>query len=534
MTDTLIDIQDLSVAFGRGMQLTAVVHNISFTIPQRTSVAIVGESGSGKTVTALSILKLHDTNNVVHPSGKILYQGRDILAQSEDQLRNIRGKDIAMIFQEPMNSLNPLYTIGEQLIEPLMLHEQLNRNAARARMLELLNRTGIPEPHKRFDDYPHMLSGGQRQRVMIAMALACNPKLLIADEPTTALDVTIEAQIMELIKDLQKEFEMAVLLITHDLGIVKHFASKTIVMEHGVIVEQGVTDKLFNNPSHPYTRHLMDSKPERLVVDDETDANSLLLSATNIRCYFPVKQGFFKRTVDHIKAVDDVTITINEKETIGIVGESGSGKSTLCKCLLRLQSCEGDIVFRNTDLKSLSSNELRKIRSDIQVVFQDPYSSLSPRMTIEQILMEGLRIHFSKLSREEQLRHCHEVLDEVELEHDSLFRYPHEFSGGQRQRIAVARVLLLKPRLIVLDEPTSALDVSVQKQVLELLRKLQIRHGISYIFISHDLKVIRAMSHRVWVMKNGKIVESGHTREIFEHPQHPYTRELLNAALIYQ
>lgn len=534
MTDTLIEIRNLSIAFGSGDNVSEVVHQIDFSIPQRGTVAIVGESGSGKTVTALSILKLHDAHNIVYPSGKILYQGMDILTYSEDQLRKIRGKDIAMIFQEPMNSLNPVFTIGEQLIEPLMLHEGLGRNSARVRMLELLERTGIPEPHKRFDDFQHMLSGGQRQRVMIAMALACNPKLLIADEPTTALDVTIEAQIMELIKDLQKEFEMAVLLITHDLGIVRNFAKHTVVMEHGVIVEQGNTDDIFRNPTHTYTRHLLASKPERLVVDNESLNNSLLMSAKNIRCYFPIKEGFFRRTVDYVKAVDDVSVAIAEKETIGIVGESGSGKSTLGKCLLRLQDCEGEITFRNVDMKSLSSYELRKMRKDIQVVFQDPYSSLSPRMTIQQILLEGLRIHFKKLSGKEHLQLCYDVLEEVEMDKEILSRYPHEFSGGQRQRIAVARVLLLNPRLIVLDEPTSALDVSVQKQVLELLRKLQLRHGISYLFISHDLKVIRAMSHKIWVMKNGKIVEQGSTQDIFENPKHAYTQELLKAALFYQ
>lgn len=534
MTEPLIDIQDLSIAFGSGAHASEVVHRISFAIPKEQAIAVVGESGSGKTVTALSILKLLDAHNVHYPSGRILYQGRDLLQQSEDQLRSIRGKDIAMIFQEPMNSLNPVYTIGEQLMEPLLLHEAMPREAARKRMLELLDRTGIVDPHKRFDDFPHMLSGGQRQRVMIAMALACNPKLLIADEPTTALDVTIEAQIMDLIKDLQQEFHMAVLLITHDLGIVRQFANRTVVMEHGVIVEQGVTADIFNAPQHPYTQKLIASRPEPMVTAGETDNNPSLLSAKNIRCYFPIKQGFFNRVVDYVRAVDDVSVEMAEQETIGIVGESGSGKSTLAKCLLRLQRCEGQIEFNGTDITALPNRQMRKMRSDIQIVFQDPFSSLSPRMTIEQILMEGLRIHFKHLSRPERLHLCEEVLQEVEMETDSLFRYPHEFSGGQRQRIAVARVLLLKPRLVVLDEPTSALDVSVQKQVLELLRRLQVRHGISYMLISHDLKVIRAMSHRIWVMKDGKIVEQGTPDEIFEHPQHPYTQQLLKAALYYQ
>ncbi|MGK0297473.1 MAG: microcin C transport system ATP-binding protein [Gammaproteobacteria bacterium] len=534
MTTPLISVENLSIAFGRSSNTSQVVHNISFSIPDRDTIAIVGESGSGKTVTALSLLNLHDPYNVHFPSGKIMYQGKDILSQTEDQLRNIRGKDIAMIFQEPMNSLNPVYTIGEQLIEPLILHLDYSREKSRKYMLELLDRTGIINPHKRFDDYPHMLSGGQRQRVMIAMALACNPKLLIADEPSTALDVTIEAQILDLIKDLQKEFEMAVLLITHDLGIVKKFARHTIVMQDGIIVEQGESKSIFSTPNHQYTKHLLASQPERLVDNDETKNAKKLLSAKNIRCYFPIKEGFFKRTVDYVKAVDDVTLEIAERETVGIVGESGSGKTTLGKCLLRLQSCEGSILFNNVDIVDISPGALRKIRSDIQVVFQDPFASLSPRLTIQQILMEGLRIHFKDLDRQQQLDKCYKVLEEVDLEKNILTRYPHEFSGGQRQRIAVARVLLLEPKLIVLDEPTSALDVSVQKQVLGLLRNLQLKHGISYLFISHDLKVIRAMSHKVWVMKNGQIVEKGNTQDIFDNPKHPYTQELLNAALHYQ
>ena len=534
MAEPLIQIEDLSIAFGQGRELKQVVNHISFGIPDKGTVAIVGESGSGKTVTALSILRLLDPGYTRYPSGRIIYQGEDILTRPEDQLRKIRGKEIAMIFQEPMNSLNPLYTIGDQLMEPVLEHLNYGKEKARAYMIELLARTGITDPHKRFDDFPHMLSGGQRQRVMIAMALACNPRLLIADEPTTALDVTIEAQILDLIKDLQKEFEIAVLLITHDLGIVRNFAGQTVVMQDGVIVEQGDTQGVFSSPGHDYTRRLLSSRPQPMVDGDKARPSGAVLSASKLRCYFPVKEGFFKRTVGYIKAVDDVSLDIGRQETIGIVGESGSGKTTLGKCLVRLQACEGSITFEGADLISISRGELRKKRRNFQVVFQDPYASLSPRMTIEQILMEGLRIHYKDLKRSERLEKCRQVLAEVDLDSSILSRYPHEFSGGQRQRIAIARVLLLEPRLVVLDEPTSALDVSIQKQVLALLRDLQLRHNISYALISHDLKVIRAMSHKVYVMKDGRIVEQGETESIFTSPRHPYTQELLKAALHYE
>jgi len=531
MTADLVCVENLSIAFGRGAGAHEVVSDTSFFIPEQGTLALVGESGSGKTVTALAIMGLHDVHQVSYPRGKIIYRGKDLLQTPEHELRAIRGKEIAMIFQEPMNSLNPVYSVGEQLIEPLMVHEGYSRERAKTYMVELLDRTGIVDPHRRFNDYPHMLSGGQRQRVMIAMALACNPRLLIADEPTTALDVTIEVQILELMEDLQKEFNMAVLIITHDLNVVKRYALKTIIMQNGHVVEQGETGSILSSPQQVYTRQLVNSSPGRLVDEVETRGRPALLSAAGVRCHFPVREGFFRHAVDYIRAVDDVDLEVLQAETVGIVGESGSGKTTLGKCLLRLQNCTGTINFNGRDLKNISARELRSLRKELQVVFQDPYASLSPRLTVEQILGEGLNVHYRGLDRQARLERCIKVLGEVDLKESMLSRYPHEFSGGQRQRIAIARVLLLEPRLIILDEPTSALDVSVQKQILELLRDLQTRYEISYIFISHDLKVIQAMAHRVCVMKDGRIVETGTTGDIFNNPQHPYTRKLLKASL---
>jgi len=438
-----------------------------------------------------------------------------------------------MIFQEPMTALNPVYRIGEQLIESLIVHKNMSRAKARHHMLELLDRTGIVEPEKRFDAYPHMLSGGQRQRVMIAMALACQPKLLIADEPTTALDVTIQAQIIELLEDLQKEFGMAVLMITHDLNMVKRFADQVCVMKEGKIVEQNNVEDLFTNTQHVYTQHLLNSQPETLVKEKEQTGNKEieLLTAKNIRCYFPIKAGFFNRKIGDVKAVDDVSLILHQAETLGIVGESGSGKTTLGMCLLRLQSCQGDIVLQGNNISKLNQRELRPLRKDIQVVFQDPFSSLSPRMNIKQIIEEGLKIHFPDLSTEERYQKIVAIMEEVGLEESMLMRYPHEFSGGQRQRIAIARVVILEPKLILLDEPTSALDVSVQKQVLTLLNRLQQNHNISYLFITHDLRVIRAMAHKVIVMKDGEVVEEGLTETLFENPENNYTKTLLQASL---
>lgn len=531
----LLSIDNLSVTFGQQTTYqNRVVENVSLTIQPGEKLALVGESGSGKSVTALSILRLHDKHQVSFPSGKILFQGEDLLSCSEARIRAVRGKNISMIFQEPMTSLNPVYPIGTQLVEPLMLHKGLNRIVARKIMLELLERTGIPEPHTRFDSYPHTLSGGQRQRVMIAMALACRPQLLIADEPTTALDVTIQLQIIELLDNMQKEFGMSILLITHDLNLVRRFADRICVMQKGHLVEQATVKELFASPQHPYTQHLLNTQPERIQADYQYVAEAKpLLQGQHIHCHFTQKQGyFFKRTTHCIKAVEDAQLQLYPGETLGIVGESGSGKTTLGMCLLRLQRCEGKIFFNNTQLDSLTPRQLRPLRRHFQVVFQDPYSSLSPRMTIEQIVGEGLHIHFPNLSWEERYERIKTAMQEVGLEEDMLWRYPHEFSGGQRQRIAIARVVILEPQLILLDEPTSALDVSVQKQILELLKKLQNTRNISYLFISHDLKVIRAMSHRIIVMRQGKFVEQGNTEELFNHPRHVYTKMLLQASLL--
>ena len=530
----LLKIDNLSIAFGHPGERTPVVHGVSFAMAPGEKLALVGESGSGKSVTALSLLQLHDRTQCEYPSGSVQFNGEELLGMPEAQIRALRGREIAMIFQEPMISLNPVYSIGDQLVEPLMLHEGLNREQARERMIALLERVGIAEPAKRFDAFPHMLSGGQRQRVMIAMALACKPKLLIADEPTTALDITIQRQILELLDELQSEFNMAVLLITHDLNMVRHFAGRVVVMEQGRVVEQGVVDSVFTQPQHPYTQKLLASEPEPLVGDDdlaELSARAPLLQGDRLRCYFPIKAGFFRRKVGEVRAVDEVDIRLHPGETVGIVGESGSGKSTLGMSLLRLQQSEGAIHFLGQRIDGLGNRQLRPLRRHIQVVFQDPFSSLSPRMNIEQIIGEGLKLHFSELSAVQRRERIIQGLHEVGLQEAMLERYPHEFSGGQRQRIAIARAVVLEPKVLLLDEPTSALDISVQKQVLALLRQLQLRHGMSYLFISHDLKVVRAVSHRVLVMKDGRVVESGDTETVFGAPQHPYSRRLLEAAL---
>ncbi len=536
-SSTLISIDKLSVAFGRGAETTQVVHEVSFDIAAGEKLALVGESGSGKSVTALSILGLHDRTQTQYPSGRVHFENRDLLRLGEDELRTVRGDDIAMIFQEPMTALNPVYPVGKQLIEPLLVHQGLEKQAARQRMIELLDRTGIKEPHKRIDAYPHMLSGGQRQRVMIAMALACNPKLLIADEPTTALDVTIQVQILELLEDLQQEFGMAILMITHDLNMVRRFAQRVCVMQEGKLVETAPIRQLFDNPQHAYTKELLESQPTRIVQsvpEGEMAQRPMVIESDSLRCYFPIKSGFFQRKVGEVKAVDDISLQLKQGETLGIVGESGSGKTTLGMCLLRLQECDGEIRFKDEPIQPLSNREMRPLRRHMQVVFQDPFSSLSPRMTIEQILGEGLRIHFPELDAEARRKKIVDVLKEVDLDEDMLWRYPHEFSGGQRQRIAIARAVVLEPDLMLLDEPTSALDVSVQKQVLDLLARLQVNHGISYLFITHDLNVIRAMAHRVIVMRGGQIVERGETETIFATPNESYTRTLLSASLFSQ
>jgi microcin C transport system ATP-binding protein len=530
----LLNIDNLSVAFGHPGSRETVVDGVSFAMAPGEKLALVGESGSGKSVTALSILQLHDRSQSEYGGGSIRFNGEELLHKSEAQMRQVRGRDIAMIFQEPMTALNPVYPIGQQLIEPLMLHEGLDRERARARMIELLGRVGIAEPENRFDAFPHMLSGGQRQRVMIAMALACRPKLLIADEPTTALDVTIQKQILELLDELQAEFGMAVLLITHDLNMVQHFADHVAVMEKGKLVERGPVAEVFGSPQHAYTQKLLASEPEPLVAEDDIGqlaSQPAVMQGDDIRCYFPIKSGFFRRKVGEVRAVDKVDIVLHPGETVGIVGESGSGKTTLGMCLLRLQESEGAIHFDGGRIDGMTPRQLRPLRRNFQVVFQDPFSSLSPRMSIEQIIGEGLKLHYPQLDTGQRRARIEAVMEEVGLEPAMLSRYPHEFSGGQRQRIAIARAVVLEPKLILLDEPTSALDISVQKQVLALLRDLQKRHGMSYLFISHDLKVVRAVSHRVLVMKDGQVVESGETEKLFRSPSHDYTRSLLEAAL---
>jgi microcin C transport system ATP-binding protein len=532
--NTLLEVSDLSVNFNTLAGPVNVVRDINFNIKRGETMALVGESGSGKSVTAMSILRLHDEDKTEYPTGQIQFNGKNLLGIDETEIKRVRGSEISMIFQEPMTSLNPTFTVGDQICEPLIIHRGMNKAAAKKRAIELMALTGIPEPQHRFDSFPHLLSGGQRQRMMIAMALACEPKLLIADEPTTALDVTVQLQILLLLEELQKEFHMAVLMITHDLNLVKRFSDRVCVMQEGNIVEQGTVKKIFEQPEHPYTIKLLDSEPERIIPEQESRAladHETILSGQQVHCHFSVKGGLFRRVKSLVKAVDNVDIHLKEGETLGIVGESGSGKSTLGRCLLRLQDCRGEIHFNQQRIDELTNRQLRPLRKEFQIVFQDPYSSLSPRMTIEQIVGEGLKIHYPELDKKQRREKIKKVLREVGLEDNILWRYPHEFSGGQRQRIAIARVVILEPKIILLDEPTSALDVSVQKQVLKLLRELQERYKMSYLFITHDLKVIEAVAHRIMVMKQGQIIEVGETTELFTEPKAAYTRNLLTASL---
>ncbi|WP_296989332.1 ABC transporter ATP-binding protein [Thalassospira sp. UBA1131] len=523
----LLAIRDLAVKFA---DVTAV-KDVSFTLDRGETMALVGESGSGKSVTALSILQLLPYPRASHPSGSIIFDGQEMVGAKERTLRKIRGNRISMIFQEPMTSLNPLHNIEKQVGEVLLLHKGLRGAKARARILELLELVGIPDPASRLKALPHELSGGQRQRVMIAMALANEPELLIADEPTTALDVTIQAQILELLKDLQSKLGMALLLITHDLQIVQKMAQTVCVMKDGEIVEAGQARALFDDPKHDYTKKLLSAVPSGEAPALPENATELL-ETSNIHVQFPIgRKGILGRPDHYLNAVDQISLTLKQGETLGIVGESGSGKTTLAMAILRLLKSTGDIRFAGQDIRDFSGADLRKLRRDMQVVFQDPFGSLSPRMSIAQIVGEGLEIHAPDLSQAEREARIAEALDEVDLPQNAMDRYPHEFSGGQRQRISIARALVLKPRFIVLDEPTSALDMSVQAQIVELLRDLQARHKMAYLFISHDLRVVRALSHRVMVMKNGKLVESGAAADVFDNPQQPYTKALLAAAL---
>ncbi len=522
----LLEIKNLCVSFRSEDETTKVLHDTSFSIMPGETVALAGESGSGKSVTALAILGLLDPE-AARISGTINFEGQDLVKCDETALRTVRGNQIAMIFQEPMTSMNPVYTIGSQISESLVLHQGMNKQQARLRAIDLLDMTGITEPAERIDSLPHQLSGGQRQRAMIAMALACRPTLLIADEPTTALDVTIQAQILALIKDIQAEMGMAVLLITHDLAMVRKTANRVNIMHEGRIVESGPTKEIFTTPRDPYTIHLLDCVPHgRPLAKSESPP---LIEASNLKCHFPVKKGFFRRTVAYIKAVDGIDLTIREGTTLGIVGESGSGKSTLGMCLLRLINSRGSIVYRGEEIMAYGNSRMRPLRREIQVVFQDPFSSLSPRLTVEQIIGEGLQVHGIGKNKAERRKLVEEALEEVGLEQEMADRYPHEFSGGQRQRIAIARAIILKPRFLVLDEPTSALDMTIQAQIIDLLKDLQQRLNMTYLFISHDLRVVKAMADEVAVMLDGKIVEHGPS-EIFDNPKHPYTKELFAAA----
>ncbi|RWN96754.1 MAG: ABC transporter ATP-binding protein [Mesorhizobium sp.] len=525
----LLSVQDLSVAFAQGGQQSLAVDHISFDIAKGETVALVGESGSGKSVSALSVLKLLPYPSASHPSGKIVFQGADLLAMNEKQLRQVRGNKITMIFQEPMTSLNPLHTIEQQIVEILKLHQGMADRPAKERTLALLNEVGIRDPHKRLDAYPHQLSGGQRQRVMIAMALANEPELLIADEPTTALDVTVQAQILELLAGLKSRKGMSMLFITHDLGIVRKIADRVCVMTKGKIVETGPTKEIFANPQHAYTRHLLAAEPKGKPPAANADAKPVM-TGKDIKVWFPIKQGFFRRTVDNVKAVDGIDVTVRAGQTLGVVGESGSGKTTLGLALARMISSTGTIQFNGRDINQLTFNAMRPLRRELQIVFQDPFGSLSPRMSIAEIIEEGLKIHEPKLSPDERDDKVAAVLKEVGLDPATRNRYPHEFSGGQRQRVAIARAMVLNPRFVMLDEPTSALDMSVQAQVVDLLRSLQAKHDLAYLFISHDLKVIRALANDVIVMRNGRIVEAGPSQQIFENPQTDYTRALISAA----
>ncbi|WP_326912815.1 ABC transporter ATP-binding protein [Rhizobium johnstonii] len=529
MTEPLLSVRDLSVAFHQGGETSLAVDHISFDIAKGEVVALVGESGSGKSVSANSILRLLPYPSASHPSGEILFKGKDLLKASERALREVRGNDITMIFQEPMTSLNPLHTIEKQIAEILALHQGLTGQSARQRVLELLNQVGIREPEKRLKAYPHELSGGQRQRVMIAMALANRPELLIADEPTTALDVTVQAQILELLRQLKAVHGMSMLFITHDLGIVRKFADRVCVMTKGKIVETGTVEEVFANPKHDYTRHLLASEPrgEPPLADP---SKPLVMEGWDIRVWFPIKSGLMRRVVDHVKAVDGIDLSLRAGQTLGVVGESGSGKTTLGLALTRLISSEGRIAFVGKDIAGYSFNEMRPLRNQLQVVFQDPYGSLSPRMSVGDIVAEGLKVHERSLTSEERDQRVCWALEEVGLDPLTRWRYPHEFSGGQRQRIAIARAMVLKPRFVMLDEPTSALDMSVQAQVVDLLRDLQKKHDLAYLFISHDLKVVKALANDVIVMRFGKVVEQGPSADIFRAPKDDYTRALMAAA----
>src|SRR5580698_6282828 len=527
--ETLLSVRDLSVAFRASGRETLAVDRVSFDIGKGETVALVGESGSGKSVTALSILKLLPYPAAHHPTGAIIFKGQDFLPLSEREMRRVRGDDITIVFQEPMTSLNPLHTIEKQIAEILLLHRGLTGATARARIIEVLTQVGIPDPEGRLGAYPHQLSGGQRQRVMIAMALANEPDLLIADEPTTALDVTVQAQIIALLKDIKKRLGMSLLFITHDLGIVRKIADRVCVMKEGKIVEQGTVERVFGSPEHPYTRALLAAEPKPDPAPPQPDA-PVVLETDDLKVWFPIKRGVLRKVVGHIKAVDGISVMLRKGETLGVVGESGSGKTTLGLAILRLISSNGPIIFMGNPLQGLRFKQMRPFRRDMQIVFQDPYGSLSPRLSVAEIIEEGLKVHRPELSQAEREARVIRAMEDVGLDPATRFRFPHEFSGGQRQRIAVARAIVLEPTFVVLDEPTSALDMLIQAQMVDLLRDLQKRRNLTYLFISHDLRVVAALASRLMVMRQGKVVESGDAAELFKNPKTDYTRALFAAA----
>jgi len=525
----LLDVRNLSVNFTSDESEVEAVKGVSFSLNRGDTVALVGESGSGKTVSALSVMRLLPYPAASHPTGEIYFKGRDVLQLPLTEMQKLRGRDIGMIFQEPMSSLNPLHKVEKQIGEVLKVHHGMSDTKARERVLELLEKVGIPDPETRLNAYPHQLSGGQRQRVMIAMALANEPDLLIADEPTTALDVTIQAQILELLQRLKKELGMALLLITHDLTVVRKMAERVCVMNDGEIVEANETEKIFTEPRHAYTKHLLAAEPKGDPPASDSSA-PIIIRTDNLRVWFPIRRGLLKRTVGHVKAVDGLSLQIREGQTVGVVGESGSGKTTLGLALLRLTSSDGPIVYMGQNIDGLTFKKMRPYRREMQIVFQDPYGSLSPRLSVSQIVEEGLIIQHPKMRPEERRARVSKALSEVGLDPRTQDRYPHEFSGGQRQRIAIARAMVLEPKFVMLDEPTSALDVSVQAQIVDLLRDLQDRHNLAYMFISHDLRVVRALSNYVMVMKDGRVVEQGEAREVFTNPKTDYTKALMAAA----
>ena len=532
MSDTgkpLLSVRDLSIAFGSGAREVLAVDKVSFDIAAGETLALVGESGSGKSVTALSVMKLLPYPAAHHPSGSIKFKGHELLTMKENQIRKVRGNDITIIFQEPMTSLNPLHTIEKQIGEILLIHQGLTGDRARNRIIELLDQVGIVDPAARLGSYPHQLSGGQRQRVMIAMSLANEPDLLIADEPTTALDVTVQAQILKLLKDTQKRLGMSMLFITHDLGIVRKLADRVCVMNQGKIVEHGDVERVFTKPEHPYTRALLAAEPKPDPAPPRPDA-PIVVQTDDLKVWFPIKRGVMRKVVGHIKAVDGITMELRKGETLGVVGESGSGKTTLGLAILRLISSDGPIVFMGETIQGLKFKEMRPFRRNMQVVFQDPYGSLSPRMSVSDIIEEGLWVHHPHLSRREGEQRVVAALKDGGLDPATRFRYPHEFSGGQRQRIALARALVLEPTFIVLDEPTSALDMLIQAQMVDLLRDLQKRRDLTYMFISHDLRVVAALASRLLVLRHGKMVEEGAAAELFKNPKSDYTRALFAAA----